>query len=154
MTDDARELSVSRFLDAPRAAVWRAYTDHLAEWWCPRPWTAEVVANKLRAGGRLLIMMRGPAGEEQAVEGINLEVVPATRVVFTDSLATGWIPQGPFMVGIFEFADEGTGTRYTGRARHWTEQACEQHRAMGFADGWGRVADQLEQVARRLAGLD
>jgi uncharacterized protein YndB with AHSA1/START domain len=94
-------------LDAPREAVWRAYTDHLAEWWCPRPWTAEVVANELRAGGRSLIMMRGPAGEEQAMEGLNLEVVPAERVVFTNALAAGWIPQAPFplIVGSFEFAD-------------------------------------------------
>ena len=53
------------------------------------------------------------------------------------------------MVGIFEFSDEGGKTRYTGRARHWTDVAKQQHQAMGFADGWSKVAEQLADLAEK-----
>jgi uncharacterized protein YndB with AHSA1/START domain len=145
------ELRITRLIDSPREAVWRAWTDHLAEWWCPRPWTVEIVEQDLRAGGRSAMIMRGPEGEEMPQEGIFLEVVPMERVVFTDAFTKGWIPAGPFIVGILEFADEAGGTRYTASARHWTEEAHAQHEAMGFAEGWSKVAEQLEEVAKRIA---
>ena len=46
--------------------------------------------------------MYGPNGEESAVEGIFLEILPERLIVFTDAFKSGWIPQGPFMVGLFE----------------------------------------------------
>ena len=147
----AFELTVERLLDAPVDAVWRAWTEHLAEWWCPRPWTTELIEQDLRPGGRSAMVMRGPNGEEHALEGVILEVVPARKVVFTDAYRAGWEPQTPFMTGIIEFAPEGNRTRYIGRARHWTLEAKARHEAMGFADGWAKVAEQLEAVARRIA---
>jgi len=40
---DGYELRVERLIDAPIDAVWRAWTDHLPEWWCPKPWTTDVI---------------------------------------------------------------------------------------------------------------
>jgi uncharacterized protein YndB with AHSA1/START domain len=74
---------------------------------------------------------------------VLLEVSPGKRFVFTDALTTGWRPQTPFMVGTMEFADENGKTRYTGRARHWTREAYDRHKAMGFEQGWAVVAEQL-----------
>lgn len=145
------DLTITRLIDAPRAAVWRAYTDHLAEWWCPTPWRVEIIEQDMRPGGRSAMIMRGPNGEESPQEGVYLEIVPEQRIVFTDAFAAGWQPQGPFIVGIMDFADEGTGTRYTATARHWSAEAKAQHEAMGFVDGWGAVAAQLEEVAKRIA---
>jgi uncharacterized protein YndB with AHSA1/START domain len=51
------------------------------------------------------------------------------------------------MVGFFEIEPEGAGTRYTGRARHWTAEAYKTHSDMGFDAGWGAVADQLAALA-------
>lgn len=149
MSDDL-ELSVERLIDAPVAVVWRAYTDHLNDWFCPAPWRAEVQVMDLRAGGRSSITMYGPNGEVAENEGVYLEVVPECRIVFTDAFQHGWKPAGPFIVGIFDFTPEGEQTRFRGSARHWTREACDQHRAMGFAEGWGKMAEQLEQVAKRL----
>ena len=55
-------------------------------------------------------------------------------------------PAGPFMIGFWEIAPEGDGTRYTARARHWTEEAMQQHQEMGFVEGWGVCADQLAAI--------
>ena len=44
------ELSVTRLIDAPVALVWKTATERLAEWWCPKPWTTEIVEQDWRAG--------------------------------------------------------------------------------------------------------
>lgn len=147
---ETRELSVERLIDAPAEACWRAFSEHFEEWWCPRPWTTEVIEQDLRPGGRTAIVMRGPNGEEQRLEGVFLEVVPGRRVVSTDAFRFGWIPQAPFMVGTWSFEPDGARTRYRASARHWTQESCDAHRAMGFEQGWSAVAEQLEAVARRL----
>lgn len=144
------ELTVTRLMDVPRDLVWRAWTERLTDWWCPKPWTTEIVELDLRAGGRSAMIMRGPNGEETPTEGVVLEVVPGEKVVFTDAFTVDWVPQTALMVGIMTFADEDGKTRYTGTARHWDEASMRAHEAMGFVDGWGVVAEQLEAVAREM----
>ena len=51
------------------------------------------------------------------------------------------------MVGLFEIAPDGDGTLFTATARHWTDEALERHRSMGFEGGWGAMADQLKTLA-------
>lgn len=149
------ELSIERTFDAPVWAVWKAWTDHLAEWWAPKPWTAKVIEQDLRAGGKSVIEMRGPDGEGGPMDGIFLEVVPERRIVFTNALDGDWNPRTPYpvpIVGYFEFTDLGNGkTGYRAGSRHWTKEAMEQHDAMGFSEGWGICAAQFEAVAKRVA---
>jgi uncharacterized protein YndB with AHSA1/START domain len=151
MTMSDKTLQVERLMDAPVSAVWRAYTEHLGEWFCPKPWRAEVEEMDLRAGGRSAINMYGPNGEENPNDGVYLEVVPERRIVATDAFTKGWNPAGPFLVVSFEFEPQGDKTLYRGTARHWTEEAKQQHEAMGFHEGWGKVAEQWEEVAKRIA---
>ena len=144
---DTRELKVERRIDAPVEMVWATMIDRFDEWFCPKPWRAEARGIEWRSGGRSLVVMHGPNGEEMPNEGTILEFEPNRRFVFTDAFKSGWIPSGPFMVGLFEIAPDGNGTRFTAAARHWTDEALEQHRAMGFETGWGAVADQLKTLA-------
>ena len=51
---------------------------------------------------------------------------------------------------VLTFEDEGGKTRYTARALHWTVADREAHEKMGFHEGWGTVASQLEEFARTL----
>lgn len=146
MADDLFELSIERHIDAPVERVWQAMTERFEEWFCPRPWRAEARLLEWRPGGRSLVVMHGPNGEEMANEGIVLAFEPQRRFVFTDAFAGDWRPAGPFMVGLFEIAPDGAGTRYRASARHWTREAMEQHRAMGFDAGWGAAADQLKAL--------
>lgn len=149
------ELSIERVFDAPRDTVWRAATEHFAEWWCPRPWRAEPLALEWRTGGRFSVAMHGPEGERHGGDGMLLEVTPGERFVFTNMLGEDWMPQHPQPVGIvgeISFADAGAGrTLYRARARHWSAADRDAHAGMGFAEGWGACADQLGEVARRLA---
>ena len=141
------ELSVTRYIDAPPEKVWDVMTNRTEEWWCPKPWRAEVVEQQWRPGGRSCIRMHGPDGEEVLGEGVFLEVSPGKRFVFTDAVDHQWLPQNPFMIGVMEIAREGSGTRFTGSARHWSEEAFKQHKAMGFEEGWAAMAAQLAELA-------
>ncbi len=149
------ELHIEREMDAPREAIWRAVTERTEEWWCPRPWRTEIVALDWRSGGRFSLAMIGPDGERHGGDGMLLEVVPGERFVFTNVLGAGWAPQDAQPIGIvgrFEFAEAGGGrTRYRASAQHWSAADRETHEGMGFAEGWGICADQLEEVAKRLA---
>ncbi|HET9510725.1 MAG TPA: SRPBCC domain-containing protein [Sphingomonas sp.] len=148
----AHELRLDRTIDAPVDAVWRAWTEHTGEWFCPKPWRADIVEQTLTPGGRSAMVMRGPDGEELAVEGVILDVEPGRRIVSTDAFTAGWVPTGPFMVRIDLFEPDGADrTRYSAIARHWTAEAAEQHKAMGFEAGWSAATDQLAAVAKRLA---
>ena len=151
MPRESLELAVTRLIDAPVEIVWKVATERLAEWWCPRPWTVEIVEQDWRAGGRSAMIMRGPDGEEMPQDGVFLEVTPGVRFVFTDALTAGWAPQRPFIVGTMAFANEGGRTRYTATARHWTQEAYDRHESMGFEQGWTAVAAQLAALAEREA---
>ena len=148
MSEPLHELGIERHIAAPPATVWRVMTERLAEWWCPKPWTTEVRRLEWRAGGPAEMTMRGPnEGDVSEIDGVVLEVVPNQRFVFTQAFAAGWVPQKPFMVGIFTLEPDGDGTRYRATARHWDEATMEEHRKMGFDSGWKVVADQLATLA-------
>lgn len=147
---EPRELSVDIYIAAPPEKVWDVMTKRITEWWCPKPWTTEIIEQDWRSGGRAAMTMHGPNGEAHPSDGIFLEVVPGVRFVSTDAVMIGpdgrMAPTGPFMIGGWEIAPEGDGTRYTGWARHWTDEAQKQHEEMGFVDGWGAVAEQLKAL--------
>jgi uncharacterized protein YndB with AHSA1/START domain len=142
------ELSITRFIAAPPEKVWDVLVNRQNEWWCPAPWRAEVTHQDRRPGGACEMTMFGPNGEEVPLRGIYLAWDEGRRFVTTDAVNGDLEPAGPFMIGIWEVAPEGDGTRYTASARHWTAEAKDQHEAMGFTQGWGACADQLAALAQ------
>jgi uncharacterized protein YndB with AHSA1/START domain len=148
---ELHELSVTRYIAAPPAAVWAVMTMRMPEWWAPRPWTTEVITLDWKAGAPFAMAMCGPDGERQPVEGMLLEVREGEHYIFTDAFGADWVPRKPFMTGRFAIKAEGAGTRYTASARHWDAETMAQHDAMGFTEGWGQVADQLAEICEREA---
>jgi uncharacterized protein YndB with AHSA1/START domain len=148
-----RELVLTRLIDAPREAVYRAWTEPelLKKWFAPKPLTTPVAELDVRAGGSNLIVMKTPDGQEMPNPGVYLEVVPNEKLVFTNAYTKAWEPSDkPFMTVVLTFEDEGGKTRYTARALHWSVADREAHEQMGFHEGWGLCADQLAEVARGL----
>ncbi len=146
---DARELVITRLIDAPREKVYQAWTTPalLVQWFTPKPWQTVSAELDVRPGGASLIVMRGPDGTEFPNRGVYLEVVPNEKLVFTDAYTDAWKPSDkPFMTGILTFADEGGKTRYTARVRHWSVADREAHEKMGFHEGWGQATAQLAEL--------
>jgi uncharacterized protein YndB with AHSA1/START domain len=149
------DLEISRLLKAPRSLVWKAWTDpvHLKEWWCPKPWTTEVVAFDLSPGGAFHTLMRGPDGGISDNPGTFLEIVPESRLVWTTGLVAQWRPAHEPWLAITAYItmqDEAGGTRYVARVLHKDKKSRDEHEKMGFFDGWGTCIAQLDDYALAL----
>ena len=148
-----RELVLTRLINAPRAKVYRAWTDPelLKQWFAPKPYTTPIVEIDVRPGGSAYFVMRSPDGNDLPNRGVYLEVVPNEKLVSTDAYVKAWEPsEKPFMTLILTFEDEGGKTRYTARVRHWTVADREAHEKMGFHEGWGLCTDQLEALVAKI----
>lgn len=144
------ELSITRETYVSPEKLYAGWTtaELYPKWFCPRPWYVSDVKMDLRPGGSSEMIFHGPNGETFSNEGIYLEIVPNEKLVFTDAFTRGWQPNPNFMfvaILTFEKLPDG-GTRYTARARHWTQEAMEKHSAMGFVDGWNKAFDQLVEL--------
>jgi uncharacterized protein YndB with AHSA1/START domain len=83
---------------------------------------------------------------------VYLEIVHGQRLVTTDAFNHAWQPSGKaFMVVEITMADApGGGTLYKTIARHWNAGDRQSHTEMGFQQGWGIAAYQLEALAKTL----
>ena len=149
------ELSITHHFKAPRAVVWRCWTEAalLKQWYCPKPWRVTQAELDLRLGGRMNTVFEGPNGERHDNPGVFLEIAPLVRLVFTDAFSEGFIPKDgtPFMTGFVHLSDHsGGGTTMHWGARHWTAEDKAKHEAMGFAEGWKASARQLDELSQRI----
>jgi uncharacterized protein YndB with AHSA1/START domain len=92
-----------------------------------------------------------------------LEVVEGRKLSWTSALGPGYRPnelavegcESFPMTAIITFEDAGNGkTAYRAVALHANEADKAKHEAMGFNEGWGTVAGQLEEFAKELAGAN
>ena len=151
--DPETDLVLTRTLNAPRALLWECWTkpEHIVHWFVPKPHKVVAVDQDLRPGGKANMTFE-VEGNLHPQNGVYLEVIPGEKLVFTDTYTEGWKPNPePFMTAIVTFEDAGEGkTRYTAVARHRSAAAAKQHADMGFFDGGGTVAGQLEEYAQGL----
>lgn len=151
--DPETDLSFTRTLAAPRHLIWDCWTrpEHIPHFFVPAPHKVIAVDIDLRVGGRFNTVFEVD-GNRMDNRGVWLELIPGGKLVFTDGYTEGWKPAAePFMTAILLLADApGGGTTYTAIARHRNPQTRKAHEEMGFFDGWGTVATQLDAYARGL----
>ena len=160
---DGNDLVLERTLDAPVDLVWKAYTDpeHLKQWFAPKPYEISEIDLDLTPGGVFRIRMTGPDGFDtgHGTPGCVLEVIEGKKLVWTSALGPGFRPNEAGegcesfpMTAVITFADAGGGkTAYKAVALHKDAVDKETHEKMGFHEGWGTTAGQLEELARSLA---
>ncbi len=89
---DTQDVRIERTFDAPIELIWAMWTDaeHFAGWYGPMGATIPRAEMDVRVGGRRHIAMevQTPGGPRQMFfVGEYREVVPRTRLVYTESLA-------------------------------------------------------------------
>ena len=89
--DDDLVLVITRTLNAPRALVWRAFSDpaHLSRWWGPQHFTNPVCELDFRVGGHWHNVMRGPDGSEYPTDFTFVEIVEPERIVLRNAPGKG-----------------------------------------------------------------
>lgn len=147
------DLVITRRMKAAPARVWRCWTEPalIPQWFAPKPVIVKDVVIDLRPGGESSSTMVLPDGTEMPLMGCYLVVEPERRLVFTDCLGPGFRPRAnPFFTAEVTMEPDGTGTLYTARAIHGNAENRRKHEEMGFFDGWGTVATQLDELAATL----
>ena len=136
-------LHMKRVLPAPRARVFRAFTepDELAKWWGPKGFTAPSVELDLRLGGNYRIAMQPPDGDLFYLSGEFREVDPPAQLAYTFR----WEdpdPDDQETVVTLAFGDLGGSTELVVTQRAF---ATEGRRAL-HDQGWTDSLDRLQDL--------
>ena len=84
-----KQLVITRIFNAPQEMVWKAWTDpeQCMRWWGPKDYTCPFCEIDLKVGGKYLTCMRSPEGKDYWSTGNFIEIVPTSKLVYTDSFA-------------------------------------------------------------------
>lgn len=154
MPGEERSFEITRQVDASVDDVFRAFTDaeQLTGWWGPEGFNVSDVRSEARAGGEFRLVMTGPDGIGQLVEGTYQEVSPPSRIVAEISAVS---PDGsPLVTAVLTFdlaeADGGTQIHLAGHGRAFTPRA--QGMLAGMQEGWTSSLICLERFLEESEG--
>jgi uncharacterized protein (TIGR02246 family) len=153
------ELIVTRILDAPRALVWRAWTEpeHVARWWGPRGFESSGCQVDLRVGGSFRLGIRGPDGVVHPCVGVFREIVPLERLVLDGEpddrhgCGAGLPPRARVTV---TFQDVGAKTKLTLHTRFASADSRRTAAEAGYFEGWTECQDRLAAYLQTLRPAD
>ena len=86
---NVKEFAISRVFDAPREAVFAAWTEeeHIKKWLGPSGFTIPVARINLVPGGIFHYCMRAPNGVEMWGKWVFQEIVPPERIVLVNTFS-------------------------------------------------------------------
>lgn len=144
------EIVLSRTFNAPRALVWKAWTDpqHIMQWWGPKGFNNSSCASDLRVGGTFHLNMCGPDGNTYPCKGIFREIVEPERLVY-DSEANEGHPCGaglpPRSLVTITLTERNNQTTLTLHTRFESVARKEAANAAGYSVSWGEALERLAQ---------
>ena len=162
--NEPERMVVTRVFDAPRELVWKAWTEpkYVMQWWGPKGFTCPACEMDFRVGGKSLLCMKTPDGQEgwNAVEyhEIVLHEKIVSSMYFSDSKGNKIEPEelglqdeaidGAYDVTLFE--DLGNGqTKLTLIGNEPMKSAKES----GQFEGWVETLDKIAAVVAELRAV-
>jgi uncharacterized protein YndB with AHSA1/START domain len=84
-TQEKVSLEIKRFINAPRARVYAAWTnvEQLKQWFGPERVRTRGITADARVGGKYRWDLTDPDGEEMTAFGEYQELIPGKKIVFT-----------------------------------------------------------------------
>jgi uncharacterized protein YndB with AHSA1/START domain len=145
----ARELVVTRVIDAPREVVFRVWTDpkHAARWWGPQGFTTLSCEMDVRPGGAYRACMRSPQDTLHCRRGIYREVSAPERLVFTFAWEDAQGNPGHETVVTVRFDDIGGKTRLTLHQAVFETVTARNEHQRGWTSTIERFAEYLAAVS-------
>lgn len=161
---DMQEIVIERVFNAPRALVWKAWTDPemIKKWWGPEGFTAPTIEVDMRVGGKYIFAMKGPAGSEwdkvMYSAGTYKEIVSMEKIVVTDYFSDengnkvapteyGQSADAPEeMTATVRFEDLGEGKTKLSITYQKPETAAQMEAMLksGMKEGWQSSFNKLE----------
>jgi uncharacterized protein YndB with AHSA1/START domain len=141
------DLIVTRLIDAPRAMVFKAWTDptQVARWWGPKGYVTTHCEMDIREGGAYRCCMRSPERTDHWKRGVYREILAPERIVFTFAWEDPTGHPGHQTLITVTFEEAGAKTQLTLRQRVFdTVENRDSHRI-----GWTSC---LERFAEYMTG--
>ncbi|MHB8845861.1 MAG: SRPBCC family protein [Nitrospirota bacterium] len=149
-----RDHTFTRFIDAPRERVFKAWIDphDLALWWGPRGFTNPVCELDTRPGGLIRIDMQGPNGVLEPMKGIYHELSEPARIVFTSTAFEDEEeePQLQVLTTVLFIGHMGR-TRVSVTATVVKASPAVTDAIAGMEEGWTQSLDRLAELLERPA---
>jgi uncharacterized protein YndB with AHSA1/START domain len=145
------QILITREFDAPKEAVFKAYTtpELVERWWHANRGEMTACEIDLRVGGRWRYAMNAPGFGEVAFHGEYREIVPNEKLVSTEVYEGA--PDAEALDTLTLTEQDGR-TTLTLLVEHQNKQGRDMHVESGMEDGLQDAFDRLEQVAVELAG--
>jgi uncharacterized protein YndB with AHSA1/START domain len=158
-----RSMTLTRWINAPRERVWRAWTDpaELAQWWGPHGYTNLVAEFDAAPDAPYRIVMHSPEGIDYPISGHLIEVDPPNRLVFTDeavdmppdwqAVLDDYTPSTPRGTELrihvtVTFDERDGGTLLTIASRFASDEERDAVVRMGAASGWSESLEKLDRL--------
>ena len=144
-----RTLIITRMLDAPRALVFKAWSqpEHLARWWGPRGFTLPECKVDFREGGAFFMLMRSPEGNDHRLRGMYQEIAPPERIACTWAWEDDAGQLGHETKLTVSFAEERGKTKLTLHQAVFESVAARDSHNEGWSTCLDRFAAYVEQIA-------
>lgn len=147
-TTTEHELVMTRVFPAPRALVFKAWTEpeRIKQWWGPRGFTTLSCEMDLRPGGKWRTHSRSPEGKEYAEHGVFREIVEPERLVFTQAWedAAG-NPKHETLVTI-TFTEQGNKTLLAFRQGVFESVTSRDSHEEGWSSAFALLTEYLPQA--------
>jgi uncharacterized protein YndB with AHSA1/START domain len=162
MASEMERMVLTRVFDAPRALVWKAWTDpkYVMQWWGPKGFSCPACRMDFRVGGKSLLCMKTPDGYEgwNAIEyhEIVLHEKIVSSMYFSDAEGNKVDPEqlgieheateGAYDVTLFEDLGDGrTKLTYIGN------EPMASAKESGQVEGWNQMLEKMAGVVAELA---
>ncbi|HYP99280.1 MAG TPA: SRPBCC family protein [Polyangiaceae bacterium] len=144
-----REILVTRTVNGPARLVWEAWTkaELFKQWWVPKSFGLTLLSCEVdaRVGGKYRLVFRHGGGE-MAFFGKYLEVIPNSRLVWTNEETEGGA------ISTLTLEEKAGKTLVLLRDLFPSKEACDAAMTSGEKDGSGETFEQLDALLVALAG--
>src|SRR5262245_40736622 len=142
------EVTLTRTFNAPRALVWKAWTDPqiVARWWGPKNFANPVCEMDVRVRGRTLIPMQAADGSVHPMTGVFDEVAEPECLVFRAIPVDGSGAALLESLTTVTFHDLGDRTKVIVHASATPLQPVASQMLKGMSPGWTQSLERLAEL--------
>ena len=145
--EEKTSLEIKRFINAPPARVYKAWTDpaELQRWFGPEDVRTIKIDADVRIGGKYRWDLQKQDGEEWSCLGEYRELVPGKKIVFTWKWDDdeNWAEHNSVVTVELSDRDGGTEVRLV-HEKLPSEESRDRHN-----QGWNSVLDRLEKFVTK-----
>jgi uncharacterized protein YndB with AHSA1/START domain len=146
-----RELVVTRTVNGPARLVFEAWSNPelFRQWWVPKSFGLTLVSCDMdvRVGGQYRLVFRHGDSDPMAFFGRYLEVIPPSRIVWTNEEGAD---AGPVTTATFE--EEGGKTLVVLHELYPSKESLDAAMASGEKSGMDETFSQLDEMLVALDG--